>query len=107
MFEWLFGGKVRKLEDQTKIGFSAVKKDMEVVGKWIKHLDGQDKQLFDSLQEIKQELSTIRDEVESLREGVGIISNTSKDKQLLKLLKKVFKQVFKQAVFMKFSKIYL
>src|SRR3989338_2541694 len=82
MFEWLFGGKVRKLEDQTKIGFSAVKKDMEVVGKWIKHLDGQDKQLFDSLQEIKQELSTIRDEVESLREGVGIISNTSKDKQL-------------------------
>jgi biotin operon repressor len=72
MFEWLFGDKYKRLEDKTQKGFESVKKDMDVVGKWIKHLEGKDKQVFDQLTELKWELSSLRDEIVSIREGVGL-----------------------------------
>ena len=84
MFGWLFKTNTKKLEEETKKSFSSVKEDIEKVGKWIKHLDTQDKQLFDTLSEIKQELSSIRTEVDSVREGVELTSMGQEDKQLLK-----------------------
>jgi predicted transcriptional regulator len=83
MFGWLFGKKSdEKIVEETKKSFSAVKKDMEETGKWIKHLDMQDKQLFDELKAVKQDLSSIRDEIESLREGVELANESEKSKQL-------------------------
>ena len=84
MFEWLFGSKHKKLEDKTHEGFNSVKNDMDAVGKWIKHLDMKDKQLFDLLNELKRDLSSVKDEVESLREGVDMAVEGEKDKQLFK-----------------------
>ena len=55
MFEWLFKKKDdRELEEQIKKSFSAVKDDISSVGKWIKHLDNRDKQLFDNIFELKR-----------------------------------------------------
>ena len=84
MFEWLFGNKVKKLQEKTEESFSSVKKDMDVVGKWIKHLDGQDKQLFDMLNELKLDLATIQNDVESMREGLSLIEENKRDKQVFK-----------------------
>jgi len=84
MFGWLFGKGGKKLEEETKKSFSMVKEDIEKVGKWIKHLDTQDKQLFDTLNEIKEELSSIRTEIDSVREGVELTSMGQENKQLLK-----------------------
>jgi len=86
MFGWLFNGKHKKLEEKTQKGFHSVKKDIEGVGKWIKHLDRQDKQLFDQLNELKWELSTVREEIVGLREGVGLVVDHDKNKQLSKKL---------------------
>ncbi|MBM3230564.1 hypothetical protein FJZ22_02840 [Candidatus Pacearchaeota archaeon] len=72
MFDWLFGSKYARLEAKVQDSFSGVKKDMETAGKWIKHLDTQDKQVFDTLSEIKREIATIKDELASLREGVDL-----------------------------------
>lgn len=72
MFEWLFGSKYTQLENKVQESFVGVKKDMETAGKWIKHLDTQDKQVFDTLSEIKREIATIKDELASLREGVDL-----------------------------------
>lgn len=68
MFEWLFGNKHKKLEEKAEKGFSAVRKDMDSVGKWIKHLDGHDKQLFELVKELKHEISSIKSELGELRE---------------------------------------
>jgi uncharacterized protein YxjI len=84
MFEWLFVKSDKKVEEETRKSFNSVKKDMDEVGKWIKHLDGQDKQLFDEINAIKQDLSSIRDEIESLREGLEIATDNQKDKQVFK-----------------------
>jgi biotin operon repressor len=83
MFEWLFGTKYKELEMKSQEGFYAVKKDMETAGKWIKHLDSQDKRLFDVLAEMKRELSTVKDELASLREGVDLAVGGAHYEQVL------------------------
>ncbi|NCN98952.1 hypothetical protein COU62_04270 [Candidatus Pacearchaeota archaeon CG10_big_fil_rev_8_21_14_0_10_35_219] len=85
MFFGLFGNKrVKKLEDETKKSFQAVKGDFDRVGVWIKHLDEQDKQVFDILGQLKSDISTIKDELEGLRDAVEIIGSSKKIKQVSK-----------------------
>jgi regulator of replication initiation timing len=83
MFGWLFGNRYKRIEEETKKGFEAVKKDMDLAGKWIKHLNTQDKQLFDNLNEIRNEIATIRDELGGLREALEEIGDSEENKQLL------------------------
>ena len=85
MFGWLFGRKKENIVDEKmQDAFSAVKKDMDFVGRWIKHLNTQDKQLFDMLNELKLDLSSIKDELVGVREGLDLMQNEQKSKQLFK-----------------------
>ena len=82
---WLFGKKkVKLLEEETKNSFQQVKNDIEGVGKWIKHLDSKDKQVFEILGEIKRELATINEEVGGVKEAVSLVNLSVENKQLLK-----------------------
>ncbi len=99
MFDWLFGKGYKKLEEETKEGFSAVKNDMDAVGKWIKHLDGRDKQLFDLVQELRLDLSSIRDELGSMREGLDILSDREEHQQVFKKLPVLDKQTADEVVY--------
>jgi predicted transcriptional regulator len=84
---WLFGKKkVEKLEDETKKSFSEVKRDMDSVGKWIKHLDLQNKQVFDVVNSLKRDLSSIYSEIDSLREGIDLVKMDRENKQVFKKL---------------------
>ena len=82
MFEWLLGKRDKQLEEKTQEGFNSVKRDMDTIGKWIKHLDSRDKQLFDVLNELKLELSSVQEEIGSMREGLEIVSNGVENKQV-------------------------
>jgi len=82
MFGWLFGKKEKTSNLEIKDSFMAVKRDMDTVGKWIKHLEGQDKQLFETLDKIKHELSMVKEEVGHLRESLEITNQTPETKQL-------------------------
>jgi predicted transcriptional regulator len=92
MFEWFFGKGVRKLEKETKKGFSEVKKDMDVVGKWIKYFEKRDKQVFDVISTLKNDLSSINNDIESLRLGLDLSTNAVKNKQAFKKLPVLDKQ---------------
>ena len=92
MFEWLFGKGVNKLEQETKNSFLAVKRDMESAGSWIKHLDQRDKQLFDLINQIQGDLSSIKDDLVGLKEGFEMAQETKKDKQVFKKLPVLDKQ---------------
>jgi predicted transcriptional regulator len=83
MFNWLFKKREIKLTEETRKSFSAVKGDIEKVGRWIKHLNSQDKQLFDSINLLKQDLSSIQEEIVAIREGIELSNLGSEDKQLL------------------------
>jgi predicted transcriptional regulator len=84
--------KVNELDEKTQEGFLNVKNDIDSVGKWIKHLDKRDKQLFDSFFAMKEDLSSVRDEIMSVREAIDMLSETDKNKQLFKKLPVLDKQ---------------
>ncbi len=83
MFEWIFGKKKKENVSEIKKSFELVKNDVNTIGKWIKHLDTTDKQLFDVVEQLKQDLSSIKDEMAGLREGIDLVSETVQNKQLL------------------------
>ena len=92
MFNWIFGNKDNRLEEETKKGFSAVKRDMDAVGKWVKHLDTQDKQLFDLINDLKQDLSSVKEDLAGLKEAFDMSQEGEKNKQLFKKLPVLGKQ---------------
>src|SRR3989344_679259 len=65
MFGWFSNKRINELEKKTQSGFDSVKIDIGAVGKWIKHLDKLDKQLFDLVSTIKSEIAEINDENEN------------------------------------------
>jgi len=99
MFWWLFGKKrVSQLEEKTESAFSAVKKDIEGVSKWIKHLHSRDKEVLEVLNGLRDELSTVRAELEELRDGGQTGVWTGKEKVAYKKLPVLDKQTGVQAV---------
>lgn len=98
MFDWIFGNKTKKLEEETKKSFSSVKDDMDKIGKWLKHLDGEDKQLFEMVSELKRELSTIKEGLGEIRESIDLASEQQANKQLFKKLPVWGKQTAVEAV---------
>lgn len=86
MFGWIFGDRHKQLQEKTEKSFSAVKHDIGKLSKWIEHLDGQDKQLFDVVSMLKEELSSIKGDIGSLREGVEIAIEGVQAKRTFKKL---------------------
>ncbi len=76
MLEWLFGGKkeVERLKEDTKKGFESVKEDIDSVGKWIKHLDSEKNLQKEDIEEMKQVLSSVQNDVEGLKNVVAIMN---------------------------------
>jgi regulator of replication initiation timing len=98
MFDWIFGNKTKKLEEETKKSFSSVKDDMDKIGKWIKHLDEGDKQLFEMVYSLKHDLSTIKDNLEEVKESINLAVEQQAHKQVFKKLPVVGKQTAVEAV---------
>jgi len=78
MLEWLFGKGVKKIEEETKKGFNSVREDIEAIGKWIKHLDGEDKQLFLLISELRSEISTLKEDLSVLKESLEMAEESKK-----------------------------
>jgi len=90
MFNWFFGKKEAELiKDDTKKGFEAVKKDINSVIGWIKHLDSEKNLQKKEVDEIKQDLSSIKEDIEGIKNIISII-NQLDNKQLFKTNKQVF-----------------
>jgi hypothetical protein len=71
MFDWFFGKKeTKKIRDETKKGFDFVKKDIQSAGEWIKHLESHRELHKKDINDIKNILSTIKDDVSELRNKI-------------------------------------
>jgi len=75
MFGWFFGKKeVKVLEDDTKKGFESVKKDVNTINAWIKHLDSEKNLHKKDIDEIKGLLSSVNNELEGLKNVLSIMN---------------------------------
>jgi len=90
MFWWSSNKKeVKRVEDDTKNGFEAVKKDITAVTGWIKHLDSEKNSQQKEIGELKEILSSVQEEIEGIKNVLSIM-NDVKPKQLFKTPKRVF-----------------
>ncbi len=74
---WLFNGKKRleEIKEETKKGFDSVKKDLVSVSGWIKHLDSEKELQKKDINELKELLSTVQEEIDGLKNVVSIMND--------------------------------
>lgn len=71
MFNWFFRKKeVEEIKNDTKKGFDLVKKDIDHVGKWIRHLNSEKDFHKKDIEEIKEILSSVQEDLEELKNMV-------------------------------------
>jgi len=92
MFGFFGKKRINEIENETKKSFDSVRKDFEGVGKWIKHLNEKNKLVYHGIHGLTKELSSIKFELESLKESMALIEFAKKDKQLSKKQTPVYKQ---------------
>lgn len=92
MFGWLFGKKeVERVEEETKKGFEAVRKDINSVSGWIKHLDSEKNLQQKELSDIKDVLSSVQEEIEGMKNVLSLMNQLG-NKQVFKTNKQLSKK---------------
>lgn len=77
MFGWFSKKKEESLvKEETKKGFDLVKKDISSITGWIKHLDSEKELQKKELRELKEDLSSIRIEIEGIKNALSIVGNS-------------------------------
>ncbi|MBU0958870.1 MAG: hypothetical protein KKB31_02880 [Nanoarchaeota archaeon] len=90
MFRWFSRKKeVERVEEDTKRGFEHVKKDMNSISEWIKHLSSEKNNQKKDIEEIKEVLSSVQEEVEGLKNVLAIMNDLKNDR-VFKTPKQVF-----------------
>lgn len=75
MFGWFFKKKeVENLKEDTKRSFDSVKKDINSISAWIKHLDSEKNLRKRDIEEIKSILSSMNNEIDGLKNVVSIMN---------------------------------
>ncbi|MCR4327323.1 MAG: hypothetical protein NUV46_01960 [Nanoarchaeota archaeon] len=73
---WIFKTKknVEEVRKEAKTGFDAVKKDINSIGTWIKHLDSEKKTHKKEIELLKEDLSTLKEDIEEIKNLVSNIA---------------------------------
>jgi hypothetical protein len=90
MFGWFSGKKeFEKIKNETKSGFDSVKKDITSVSGWIKHLDSEKNLQKKDISELRDILSSIKNDVEGLKNVIAVM-NELKTNRVFKTPRQVF-----------------
>jgi seryl-tRNA synthetase len=73
---WFLGQKkeIEKVKEDTKKGFETVKKDIASVSEWIKHLDSEKNLQKKEIEELKEILSSVKNEIEGLKNVLSFMN---------------------------------
>jgi len=90
MFGWFTRKKeIEDIKDETKKGFESVKKDITSVSGWIKHLDSEKNIHKKEITEIKEVLSSLKEDIEGLKNVVSVMGEL-KTSRVFKTPKQAF-----------------
>ncbi|PIN77806.1 hypothetical protein COV15_01280 [Candidatus Woesearchaeota archaeon CG10_big_fil_rev_8_21_14_0_10_34_12] len=100
MFRWLFGKKedIEEMKEQMKASFNSVKNDMNNLGEWIRHLNSQDEIQKKDVKELKEELSTMKMQMQEIQDFVSFWRNNMPKQAFRKKLPGVQTGVYEQTV---------
>jgi len=83
---WFFSKKAEKkeldiLKAAVQTGFNSVKDDFGKTSKWIKHLNANEESLKEGITELHGELDSLREELENVKNMIGVLGNQQAFKQ--------------------------
>lgn len=78
--------EIEQLKRAVQTGFNSAKQDASNLSKWVKHLNRTDDMLKEDVYELHQEMATLKDEVENLKNIITILG----EGQVFKQKKTVF-----------------
>ncbi|MBS3084821.1 hypothetical protein J4411_02810 [Candidatus Pacearchaeota archaeon] len=86
---WIFKSKnkIEEIRKETKIGFETVKKDILLIGNWIKHFDSEKKVHKKEIESLKEDLSSLKENLEEFKNIVSIATNLNINSHLNKSFK--------------------
>ncbi len=73
--------EVNQIKQAVQTGFNSVKQDIGGLSKWIKHLDSNDSRIKEEIFELQEELMTVKDGLENLKNIISIVSDNRMFKQ--------------------------
>lgn len=74
MFDWFFKRKeIDEIKEYTKKSFECVKKDIHSISSWVEHLNYEKENQKREITELKENISTVKDELEELKNIVSMI----------------------------------
>jgi len=73
--------EVEQIKEAVQTGFNSVKHDIGNLTKWIKHLDSEDNDIKNEILDLQEGISTIKDELENLKNMLDIVGNRGLFKQ--------------------------
>ena len=83
--------EIEQIKEDTKKGFESVKKDISSVSGWIKHLDSEKNLQKKDVEDLKEVLSSIENEIEGMK-NVLTMMNELKPNRVFKTPKQLSKQ---------------
>ncbi|MDE1848558.1 MAG: hypothetical protein KGH55_00825 [Nanoarchaeota archaeon] len=90
MFNWFSKrGAIDSIKKDTKTGFESVKKDINSINGWIKYLESEKTAHKKDLEDIRDELSTIKEEIAGIKNIISMVGEM-KINPVFKTAKQVF-----------------
>jgi len=74
------------LKEAVQTGFNSAKEDVGKINRWIKHLDSNDSKLKDNFLALEDDLSTVKEELENIKNIISIVG----ERPVFKQSKQVF-----------------
>jgi len=95
---WFFGHKkdVENAKEEARRGFEAVKKDMNSLTEWIKHLEGHREVHHSDLEDLKKIISSLKEEMKEIREVLHELQQTLWEKPHKEMFKTRINNISKQ-----------
>ena len=73
--------EVDQLKQAVQTGFNSSKQDINNLGTWVKHLDTEDSKLKEDIFDLHEELASVKEELENLKNVIDIIGKGAVFKQ--------------------------
>lgn len=80
--------ELEQLKNAVQTGFNTVKHDINSVNTWIRHLDNKDSKIKEEILEMQYEITSLKEEIENLRNVLSIVGEKPAFKQKQTLFSK-------------------
>lgn len=74
--------KIDKLREEVQDSFNHVRKDVNKIGDWIKHLDDKKERNSNEIDELKEEIKSIKEDINSIKDSISFFGGVVQKREI-------------------------